>query len=285
MPLHHLYHPITSTPFQQTAQHVETAPSKPLLPFIRCFWGPPKKREGGESVRELVIPDTCMDLIFETDRKTGNRSARFCTISDVSFVSNPSETIVKERFGIRFYPWTAARLTVRPLTGTKNGCYDGELFFPSLVKAVLDVLKETPAFPERCARTEKILYEALWEKMDAPDCLNVLEGFLRREGRWSVQEAAESVCVSERQLERLFAASFGVTPKTMMRLLRYQCLWQSAVFDPSFRQADAAIRFGYTDQSHMANEFRLYHAMPLKQALQLARDPVVFLQERERTLR
>ena len=124
MPLHHLYHPITSTPFQQTAQHVETVPSKPLLPFIRCFWGPPKKREGGESVRELVIPDTCMDLIFETDRKTGNRSARFCTISDVSFVSNPSETIVKERFGIRFYPWTAARLTVRPLTGTKNGCYD-----------------------------------------------------------------------------------------------------------------------------------------------------------------
>ena len=40
-----------------------------------------------------------------------------------------------------------------------------------------------------------------------------------------------------------------------------------------------------TDQSHMANEFRLYHTMSLKQALQLARDPVVFLQERERTLR
>ena len=153
------------------------------------------------------------------------------------------------------------------------------------MKAVLDVLKETPVFPERCARTEKILYEALWQKTDAPDCLNVLEGFLRRDGRWSVQEAAESVCVSEGQLERLFAASFGVTPKTMMRLLRYQCLWQSAVFDPAFRQADAAIRFGYTDQAHMANEFRLYHTMPLKQALQLARDPVVFLQERERTLR
>ncbi len=29
----------------------------------------------------------------------------------------------------------------------------------------------------------------------------------------------------------------------------------------------------------MANEFRLYHTMTLKQALELARDPVAFLQE------
>ncbi len=93
MPLHHLYHPITSTPFQQTAQHVETAPSKPLLPFIRCFWGPPKKREGGESVRELVIPDTCMDLIFETDRKPeigAHASARSATFRLFRILLKPS---------------------------------------------------------------------------------------------------------------------------------------------------------------------------------------------------
>lgn len=278
MQLHLLYHPITSTPLRQSARHWEVSPSEPLQPYLRCFWGPVK--EGiAEKVGELVIPDTCMDLIFEKDSLTGQRTVHFCTLNDEAFVSNPSGTIVKERFGIRMYPWTVALLTKRPLNGTKNGCCEGEDFFPALTKAVLAMLEETTSFSARCILAESIIYEALWQKSGSPDCLNVLDGFIRREGRWSVKEAAQSICVSSRQLERLFASHFGVTPKTMMKLLRYQCLWQSAVHDPTFRPADAALRFGYTDQAHMANEFRLYHTMPLKQALEMARDPVVFLQE------
>lgn len=278
MQLHLLYHPITSTPLQQSARHWEVNPSESLQPYIRCFWGPIKAGVA-EKTGELVIPDTCMDLIFDKNRLTGERTARFCTLSDASFISNPAGILITERFGIRMYPWTAALLTNRPLNGTKNRCCEGEDFFPALTKAVLAMLEETTSFSIRCLRAERIVYNALWQKNGSPDCLNILEGFLRREGRWSVKEAAQSVCVSSRQLERMFASSFGVTPKTMMKLLRYQCLWQSAVYDPSFHQADAALRFGYTDQAHMANEFRLYHTMTLKQALELARDPVAFLQE------
>ena len=118
-----------------------------------------------------------MDLIFEKDSLTGKRTVHFCTLNDEAFVSNPSGTIVKERFGIRMYPWTVALLTKRPLNGTKNGCCEGEDFFPALTKAVLAMLEETTSFSARCILAESIIYEALWQKSGSPDCLNVFRWF------------------------------------------------------------------------------------------------------------
>ena len=62
-----LYHPITGTPFQSDETYREVTPCAALAPYIRCFWGSEhpllaRPHEGG-----IVIPDTCMDIIFTLD--------------------------------------------------------------------------------------------------------------------------------------------------------------------------------------------------------------------------
>jgi|GEM_PF-5485625 len=55
------YRPILSTPFGREGYR-EIAPCAALSPYIRCFWTERK------TARELlVIPDTCMDIIFRID--------------------------------------------------------------------------------------------------------------------------------------------------------------------------------------------------------------------------
>lgn len=62
-------------------------------------------------------------------------------------------------------------------------------------------------------------------------------------------------------------------------MVRYQCLWQDALFSPSFCIQDAVYRYGYTDQSHLLRQFRAYHGLPLGRALALAHGNVAFLQD------
>ena len=62
-----LYHPITGTPFQSDETYRDVTPCAALAPYIRCFWGsehplPARPHDGG-----LVIPDTCMDIMFTVD--------------------------------------------------------------------------------------------------------------------------------------------------------------------------------------------------------------------------
>lgn len=70
-----LYHPITGTPFQADETYREVAPCPALQPYIRCFWGsehplPARPHDGG-----LVIPDTCMDIMFTVDYARNRFSA------------------------------------------------------------------------------------------------------------------------------------------------------------------------------------------------------------------
>lgn len=72
-----LYYPITAKPDGAG----ELKPCKELQPYIRCFWGSlsepaegaaqPDKLSGHQPAREIIIPDTCMDIIWEWDADTG----------------------------------------------------------------------------------------------------------------------------------------------------------------------------------------------------------------------
>ena len=66
-----MYHPITGTPFQSDETYMEWAPCNALKPYIRCFWGTKQPVHGGkkEGQQGIVIPDTCMDVIFDITRK------------------------------------------------------------------------------------------------------------------------------------------------------------------------------------------------------------------------
>lgn len=76
-----LYFPITAKPNHTS----EFLPSHALQPFIRCFWGSVDVESIQQPETETIIPDTCMDIIWDLDRESGNTNTFFSGINDTPF--------------------------------------------------------------------------------------------------------------------------------------------------------------------------------------------------------
>ena len=266
--LSRLYHPLTATPLGRQS-YAEAVPCSELKPWVRCFW----YSQPAERPATLVIPDTCMDLMFI--REGTQITCCFCALCDRTFASVHQSRII---FAVRFYPWAAALFANEPLTDTLNLSCDAHLFFPSLSRWLLRMLSQTEAFEERCRQAEAILCAHLERRHMAADFGNAMHAIIQSQGRHRVRETAQSVQLSTRQLERLFECQTGASPKKLTDMIRYQSLWHEAVFSPRFDVQDAVCRYGFTDQSHLLRQFKQYHSLTLTDALRYARQHVAFIQ-------
>lgn len=261
-----LYVPLTALPLGR-ARYEERLPAPALRPYVRCFW----RSLPGDLRSSLVIPDTCMDLLFQA-----GKPPVFCALDDRAYPSQNSGHI---EFAVRFYPWAVSLFTGESLAGSLNQSFDARWHLSALSYALSRMLRQTEGFDERCRLAESILDAHMRPERVSADFLNALYIVLRAEGRPRAAELARDIHLSSRQLERLFAAHTGASPKKLCGLVRYQCLWRAAL-GPRFDVQDAVARFGYTDQSHLLRHFKACHSITLTQALALARQDVAFLQSK-----
>ena len=271
--LSRLYHPMTGTPFQQDETYREVAPCAALAPFVRCFWGSEGPQHDRPAPAGIVIPDTCMDIIFHIDHTVQRVTATFCALDDTSSLT-PACTGgsgYAMTFAIRFYAWTTCLFAEDDLRGSLNGRYPAEQFFPEIVRALSPVLADMTSLENAIRSAEPLLLRCLHADRAAPALLNAIHRMLITEGRARIADVAAALALSPRQLERRFAACMGASPKSFASLMRYQLLWQEMLRAPRFSVLDAVDRFGYTDQAHLLGDFRRRHLMTPREALAFAR--------------
>ena len=74
-------------------------------------------------------------------------------------------------------------------------------------------------------------------------------------GRCRVEDVADEVLLSPRQLRTLMVAELGCSPKQLLRLFRFHSvIGRLSAGEP--RLADVAAATGHADQSHLSREFR-----------------------------
>jgi len=88
--------------------------------------------------------------------------------------------------------------------------------------------------------------------------VSVLRSLYEQGGNISVSQLASAEGLSSRQLERMFAAKLGVSPKTLARLIRFAQSWSIMLSKPDLSLTDLALELGYTDQAHFSNEFKSF---------------------------
>ena len=253
------YKPVLSTPFGRIGYR-EAVPSAALAPFIRCFWM--DKHTSASDI--LVIPDTCMDIIFKASGNGGN--GFFCGIDDSSFYSLGSGS---EMFGIRFYAWTARLFSKRDFSKSIGGKFELGEFFDGTDELSREI-RRSNSFEERVSAAEKWLCEKLCGLAPANNLLNAVDFIIQNNGTAEISNLSMHTAVSPRTLERLFMRDLGVSPKAFSSLVRYQLLWQEMLL-PDFDVLDAVEKFGYSDQPHLLNDFRRRHLMNPKQAVEYAK--------------
>lgn len=239
--------PLTATPFKRDSAYTEIEPCQTLQPYIRCFWGGeydcPDTGTGEHS--EIVIPDTCVDIIYRMDDEGNIITSDFVGINDRSFCTQGNQKNGQKIsvFAIRFYAWSAYVFSEDSFVGTLNGRYDVR---------------------ERFGWLDQELHGLLFD-LELTDMIRFTETLLLKK----LITARENF-ISSRQMERLFCEHIGITPKKLSNLVRYQCLWRDIVSQNRFNITDAVHKYGYTDVPHLMREFKRYHSMNIRDAREMA---------------
>lgn len=269
-----IYHPLTATPFKRDASYTELPPCKELQSCIRCYWGtenPLIQIENGDAP-ELVIPDTCVDIIYHIDYTNNTVKGGFCGINDCSSHAHSSGTIghIVSTFAVRFYAWSAYAYADDSLQSTINGYFDVGSRFEWLDRIIRPKMLELKTLQEKASFTEQVLLKRLSYVKENTVINSTIQNILINKGSLDITNLANASFVSTRQLERLFHEYVGITPKKLSNLIRYQFLWRDILCESDFDVLSAVHKYGYTDQSHLLREFKRYSSMDIHKARMIA---------------
>lgn len=253
---------------------MEFAPCEALKPYIRCFWDSRRaatRAENGAEEMDIVIPDTCMDIIFHVDFTHNHISSSFFGIDDRTFaVPYDGEKNIFFVFAVRFYPWGAALFAEESLRETKNAFFDADCHFSTVKREMEQYLFDVSDICQLIPVAEKILLNRLNERHQNQTVFQAVARILEKRGNLSAAALGQEIFVSSRQLQRLFLEYIGVAPKSLASMVRYQYIWNELLQDKNFNKADAALRYGCTDQAHLCHDFKKYHSMNMEEARQYA---------------
>lgn len=265
------YKPLTAAPLKRNEKYQELPPKSAVLSaYVRCFWGSgqPFVQTKENADCTLVVPDTCVDIIYRIDDTANTITGGFCGINDTSFwdYDNADDGHLVSVFAIRFFVWGAYPFAEESMKGTRNLHGDVRAWFGWLDKVLRTQLFEKRSLLERREAVEALLLDRLSCARQNSVVDTAAQQIIWHKGTQSVSKLAQECFVSDRQLERLFHEYFGITPKRLCGIVRYQFLWNEILCNPRFRILDAAYRYGFTDESHLVREFKRYHTMDIQTA-------------------
>lgn len=291
-----LYYPITANP----AGSGEYPPSSALRPYIRCFWGSvPEMEEQAEELKnrdrdgvknaagavngacalldrtETIIPDSCMDIIWEWDETTGEASGIFCGINDAPFeVGQGSRKAGRQWFAIRFHFWAVHLFADEHLQDVLNVHAAVEQYFSFFRRELGEKLRGTFTMSDRIAAAELFLLRRLEYASRSNDgMMNAVHRILKSRGVVTAGELEYSSGLGSRQLERLFRQYIGLPPKKVADLVRFQNAWLDLyrLTPRSGGLQDLVYAYGYSHQSHFINNFKKFAGRTPLDALKYAR--------------
>ena len=204
-----IYRPLTATPFKRNSFYTEISPSKELQSYIRCYWGTEKTliQIENSDAPELVIPDTCVDIIYHIDYTDNTVTGGLCGVNDCSFHAHGNGTIghMVSTYAIRLYAWKLhmhfAMIHCNP---PLNGYFDVDSRFEWLDKIIRPKLLELKTLQEKISFTEQALLKRLSDVRENTVVNDTIQNILINKGSLDIAKLAKKSFVSTRQLERLF---------------------------------------------------------------------------------
>ncbi len=243
--------------------YLEKTPSAVLTPWVRMLWycKAPQVAYG----RERVLPNGCIQIVLNLcgdsltdcgdDGAATERLARAIVVGARGRYEVIDTSDLAELVGIVIRPGGFARLFRER----------ADLFFEQSVS--LDSIWREPRLPdgllEAASPAEKLcrLERSLLGLVRGDVCRSQLVDqaiYLFRRKRVNVAECARSVGVSERRLSQVFREEVGVAPKMWCRIHRFQAATRALHEGVDVPWSELALRCGYYDQSHFANDFRAF---------------------------
>lgn len=244
-------------------------PSVDLAPYIRRFYVFEAPLPEGAVIEDFLLAETAfVRCLIRGDWAAETKAGEWNTAGNVVFFGANSRPLrVRVRggfavtgFAIRPRGWHALFHEPHNLMADKMLPLS-DLWGEPAASMFAGVAAATDD-AEQLAAMESALREriALIHSPEIDMQMARFEAIARTDSTIRVEDAAHDVGLSMRQLERRCLATFGLTPKAILRRSRF--LDSATAFrgfsSPNERELDA---LRYFDQSHMNREFRRYTGM------------------------
>ncbi|MGD0860717.1 MAG: helix-turn-helix domain-containing protein [Terracidiphilus sp.] len=244
-------------------EYLAQAPNPLLRSWVRTLWYCRAPRLPHR--RERVLPNGCMQIILSLSR----RHLTGCGEDEKADVRLPQAIVVgaRTRYGL------VDTGDMEELAGIlfEPGGFAGlfreraDLFFERSIglddvwagARIAERLSELPAPAEKLKALEAFLTH-LFHRRGRRSHLVDQAIHLFRGRALSVAQCARSVGVSERRLSQVFWEQVGMGPKMWCRIRRFQAAVRALHKGVDVPWAELALRCGYYDQSHFANDFHAF---------------------------
>ena len=253
----------------QTFRIIQPTPA--LKPFIRYYWILQDSTSG--IVSQRTLPTGCMSLVFHRgDRlKVTNRDELqprwFISGQETGFTDVISTGNIEMIVAV-FQPHTAKIFFHLPVSLFRDmnipikDMEDIEL--SDLAKKIEDADNHEIAID----LIEQFLLSRLLSEnnYNIPRLAAVIR-HINNSVQTNIKGLADIACLSEKQFCRVFSEHIGTTPKDFLRIIRLQRTLSVLQHNPGIGFAQLSYECGYTDQSHMIKEFKLFSGYTPKEYL------------------
>jgi len=248
-------------------------PTEALARQVRYHWSLDADADAPKE-RERIFPDGCIELIFnygELFRKHETDGNSFLQPRGIIYGQIRSFIEVEPTgavglFSTRFNPaglqpfigFDVNDFTGRALTVSEIWGKEGEALEKAMVTAANNEERKTLVEGFLMKKLESVAFD----NSDVEYCVDALTN---SDGTANIDQLADELEISKRQLERKFIAAVGLSPKFLSRIIRFQNTLQLIEKKEFVSFTTVAYDGGFYDQAHFIKDFREFTGLNPKQ--------------------
>lgn len=236
-----------------------------LADYIQCYWTITFNNRILSSVINRVLPDGCIDIIFNLGDAFGKIN-QDCSVSNVPHscvVGAMRQPIIAklkghiEIIGVRFKPGGAYPFFRFPLHELTNRIVAlDDLSKQPDTAMELRITEEAP-IAKKIAHLERIFIKRLKTVCHIDSIIQKsLSNIYKTKGQVLISSLEKSLGVSSRHLERKFIENVGLSPKMFCRVIRIKNAISILRSQPKPDWTEIAYSGGFYDQAHLIREFK-----------------------------
>ncbi|MFP3154658.1 helix-turn-helix domain-containing protein [Lachnospiraceae bacterium ZAX-1] len=250
--------------FKRNVSYSETV-CPDMASFAICFWEMKPRTNPNRMVENIILADACVDLVVDA----GEKAVGFAGMKKTEF--HYPILAGSFSFGFRLKPGAFQCLTGLSAEKAMDG------FIP--LRDFDTAFSENGFFKLQPAEQKNVLKEyfsALAENKKPTEFMELFDKMYVHTPE-NVSEICNILNYSQKQCERLFKKYFGLTPKMILSVLRFQNALR-ILTSAHVKQSDILRIKGYYDQPHLNKNVKQLIGLTPLELIRVCREDVDFIQ-------
>jgi AraC-like DNA-binding protein len=178
-----------------------------------------------------------------------------------------------EMFVINFRKGKAYPFVEMPMHELTDYVVDGELVMSGEILNMREALLAEASAVKKFQFAEQYLFHTFKPKLTVNPFIDYsVNRILQSPHQLSINHLSERVGFSQKHLIKIFKEHVGVTPKTFLKIIRFQKAIQQIENQTLTNWAGVAFESGYYDQAHFIHDFKEFSGFTPRQFLGVKRD-------------